>query len=221
MFFLSVCGRLLTSSLPDCFRAKSRSCLDLCDDRVAGFRMCRFGFLSAYMLSVFVCGSGRKSVFHLEILMFHVSLSKMCREEGQVLCSKDFFFFTRFWYHVSLKLTPLCPRVCSVCSPSSVSYEKRMCAFVCASSIGKAFCYYRRNCACFFFPETCRGCATKVHVSFNIVVTVTLCLYDPPPPSSPVLIQTILMSVSCSTPSLEFSTKRPFLCKYTCRSSYD
>lgn len=86
---------------PRLFPSKSRSCLDLCDDRVAGFRMCRFGFLSAYMLSVFVCGSGRKSVFHLEILMFHVSLSKMCREEGQVLCSKDFFFFTRFWYHVA------------------------------------------------------------------------------------------------------------------------
>lgn len=51
-----------------------------------------------------------------------------------------------------------------------------MCAFVSASSIGKVFVTLATT---VFFSQTRHGCATKLHISFNIVVTVP-CAYMSP-----------------------------------------
>lgn len=80
------------------FPSQKRQFLDLCDDRVAAF----FGFLSVCICSACLSVAAGESLFSTwRFWCFHVWLSKMCREEGQVLCSKDFFFFTWFWYHVA------------------------------------------------------------------------------------------------------------------------
>lgn len=88
MFFVSARGLSLIFT-SNCFRASETTLLQDSGD----------AFIGVGKLNVFVCGSGRKSVFHLQCWCFMFSGANYYKEGERYVLRTS--FFTWFWYHAA------------------------------------------------------------------------------------------------------------------------